>query len=55
LFWGINLKLVDIGEVKKIGENQLNAEENNPSSENKQGFLNNLGRVINKILDCCRE
>src|SRR4030042_516720 len=24
LFWGINLKLIDIGDVKKIDENQIN-------------------------------
>lgn len=60
LFWGINLKLVDIGDVKKIDDVQLSSEfevnsYNNKPEEKKKGFLSNLGEVVNKILDCCRE
>jgi len=50
LFWGINLKLVDIGEVKKIGENQLNTQ-----NKEKTGFLGKLGEIVKKIIDCCIE
>jgi len=50
LFWGINLKLVDIGEVKKIDDNQLNKDD-----KEKKGFLGKLGEVVKKLVDCCKE
>jgi len=50
LFWGINLKLIDIGEVKKIDENQLNVHD-----KEKKGFLGKLGDLVKKIIDCCLE
>lgn len=50
LFWGINLKLVDIGEVKKIDDNQINKED-----KEKKGFLGKLGDVVKKLVDCCKE
>lgn len=50
LFWGIVLKLVDIGEVKKIGDEQLNVHD-----AEKGGLLSKLGRIVQKIIDCCRE
>jgi len=50
LFWGINLKLIDIGEVKKIDENQLNVQD-----KEKSGFLGKIGELIKKIIDCCIE
>jgi tetratricopeptide (TPR) repeat protein len=50
LFWGINLKLIDIGEVKKIEENQLNVHD-----KKKTGLLAKLGEIVKKIIDCCIE
>jgi len=50
LFWGINLKLVDIGEVKKIDEGQLNKKD-----KEKGGFLGKLGEIVKKIINCCKE
>ncbi len=50
LFWGINLKLVDIGEVKKIDDNQLNKDD-----KEKKGFLGKLGEIVKKLVDCCKE
>jgi len=50
LFWGINLKLVDIGEVKKIDDTQLNVHD-----KKKSGFLGKLGELVKKIIDCCIE
>ena len=31
LFWGINLKLVNLGDVKKIGDNQIDKNDTQPS------------------------
>jgi predicted S18 family serine protease len=49
-FWGINLKLVNIDEVKKIGENQLNVHD-----KEKGTLTSKLSKVIRKIIDCCKE
>jgi len=50
LFWGINLKLVNIGEVKKVEENQLDVHD-----KKKSGFFGKLGELVKKIIDCCIE
>lgn len=50
LFWGINLKLVDVDNVQKISENQLDVHD-----KEKKGVLAKLGEIVNKVLDCCRE
>lgn len=50
LFWGINLKLIDVSQVKKIDDNQLNVHDKKNS-----GFLGKLGELVKKIIDCCIE
>jgi len=50
LFWGINLKLIDIGNVKKIKDDTLNIEDTG-----KTNFLGKLGNIIKKLVDCCIE
>jgi len=50
LFFSLNLKLIDIGEVKKIDDNQLNVHD-----KEKKGFLGKLGEIIKKLVDCCIE
>ncbi len=50
LFWGINLKIIDIGEVKKIDENQLSIQDKEKSS-----LTAKLKGIISKIIDCCIE
>ncbi|KKQ67512.1 MAG: hypothetical protein US88_C0015G0001, partial [Parcubacteria group bacterium GW2011_GWA2_38_27] len=50
LFWGINLKLINIGDVKKIDDQQLNIYD-----DNKKGILGKLGEIVKKIIDCCKE
>ena len=63
LFWGINLKLIDIGDVKKIDDNQLNVHDGNPGSRSsaslrgkeKSGLMGKLGDIVKKIIDCCIE
>jgi len=51
LFWGINLKLVDLGQVKKIGENQIDKKD----GDKKEGIMAKLGKVVQKVIDCCKE
>ncbi|MBU4380956.1 hypothetical protein L6255_02945 [Candidatus Parcubacteria bacterium] len=50
LFWGINLKLVNLGAVKAIDDDQLNAHD-----QEKKGFWGKLGIIVKKIIDCCKE
>lgn len=51
LFWGINLKLVDIGDVKKIDDNQISSKDD----DKKTGIMAKLGKVVKYVIDCCRE
>lgn len=50
LFWGLNLKAIDIGSVKKIGENQLDVED-----KRRGGILGKLQDLVKKVVDCCIE
>ena len=50
LFWGINMKAINIGDVKKIDDNALNKKDTE-----KKGFMGTLGDLVKKALDCCIE
>lgn len=50
LFWGINLKTIDIGEVKKLDDGQLNKQDSQ-----KSGVFAKLGEIVKKLIDCCKE
>lgn len=50
LFWGINLKLVDLGDVKKIEDNQMGKKD-----EDKKGIMAKLGKVVEYVINCCKE
>lgn len=50
LFWGLNLKLLNVQDVKKIDDDQLNV-----SDKKRGGFLGKFGEVVKKIVDCCIE
>ncbi|HRR39247.1 MAG TPA: hypothetical protein P5570_00595 [Candidatus Paceibacterota bacterium] len=50
LFWGLNLKLIDVGDVKKIDDKALNKHD-----KEKKGFLGKLGELVKKAIDCCIE
>ncbi|MDP2741126.1 MAG: hypothetical protein Q8O66_00340 [bacterium] len=69
LFWGINLGVVSMGDIKKIDDGALNKEDkefsltdnsnltdNSSDSKNKEkGFMGKLGNLVKKIVDCCIE
>ncbi len=50
LFWGLNMKLLNIGDVKKIDKEAVNKED-----KEKKGFMGKLGSVVKKAIDCCIE
>jgi len=47
LFWGLNMKLIDVGQVKKIDDDALNTK--------KKGLAGKLGELVKKVIDCCIE
>ena len=50
LFWGLNMKLLNVGDVKKLDEQALNK-----SDKAKNGFMGKLGELVRKAIDCCIE
>lgn len=50
LFWGINLKLIDIGEVKTIDENKVNVHD-----KSNGDLMEKLNDLVQKLIDCCKE
>jgi hypothetical protein len=47
LFWGLNMKLIDLGEVKKIDDDAINTQ--------KKGLAGKLGELVKKVVNCCIE
>lgn len=47
LFWGLNMKLVDLGEVKKIDDDAINTKQ--------KGIGGKLGDLVKKVINCCIE
>ena len=56
LFWGLNLGLTKIDDVKR-DDSEVNFidEEKKPKLEKKVNLLAKLGEVVKKAIDCCRE
>ncbi|MDD5144903.1 MAG: hypothetical protein PHW72_02165 [Candidatus Pacebacteria bacterium] len=50
LFWGLNLKLINLGEVKKVDDDQLDIYD-----EKRTNLLGKLGEIVKKAIDCCKE
>lgn len=50
LFWGLNMKLINVGDIKKIDDGALNKED-----KEKKGFMGKLGELVKKAINCCIE
>lgn len=50
LFWGINLQVIDIGQIKKIDDNQINK-----NDTNKDDLTKRLNKLVQDLIDCCDE
>jgi len=57
MFWGINLKLIKIDDVKKIDEQAINRHDETKSLPvvGTQSFMEKLRGVVKKVVDCCIE
>ncbi len=50
MFWGVNMKIIDTSEVRKIDEQALDKHD-----ETKAGFMGRLGDLIKRAVNCCIE
>jgi hypothetical protein len=50
LFWGVNMKIIGTGDLKKIDEQNLNKHD-----QAKRGFMGKLNELVKKAIDCCIE
>lgn len=50
LFWGVNMKIIDTQNIKKVDEAQVNKHD-----QEKKGFMGKLGELVKKAIDCCIE
>jgi hypothetical protein len=49
LFWGMNLKLIDVGQVKKAGDEQIDRK------DEKKTVMGKLGDIVKYVVNCCKE
>jgi len=50
LFWGLNMKLINTGDIKKIDDEALDK-----NDTEKKGFMGKLGGLVKKAINCCLE
>ncbi len=50
LFWGVNMKVIGVSDIKKIDEEALNRHD-----ATKTGLLVKLGELVKKAINCCIE
>ena len=50
LFWGVNMKVIDTQNLKKIDDEALNKHDTE-----KSGFMGKLSALVKKAIDCCIE
>jgi hypothetical protein len=54
LFWGINLKIVKLADVKR-DDQEINLVNEKAKAKGKVSIFDKLGAVIQKAIDCCKE
>jgi hypothetical protein len=52
LFWGLNMGFIKTEGVKKIDDNAVNKHDETPS---QKGFMDKLGDLVKKAINCCKE
>ncbi len=64
LFWGLNLKVIDTSDIKKIDDDAINIHDQRkkglprevpPKAGRSGGFMGKLGTLVKKVIDCCIE
>lgn len=49
LFWGLNMKMINSGDIKKIDEEAISKE------DKKRGLAGKLGDLVRRAVNCCLE
>jgi len=49
LFWGLNMKMINVGEIKSIDTEALS------KSDKKRGLTGKLGDLVRRAINCCIE
>jgi uncharacterized protein (DUF2249 family) len=57
LFWGLNLGVVGVSDVKKSDEERIEflTDEEKPKVKKSASIFEKLGDLVKKAVDCCRE
>jgi len=57
LFWGLNLGVVGVSDVKKSDEEKIDflTDEEKPKVKKSASIFEKLGELVKKAVDCCRE
>jgi uncharacterized protein (DUF2249 family) len=57
LFWGLNLGVVGVSDVKKSNEERIDflTDEEKPKVKKTASIFEKLGELVKKAVDCCRE
>lgn len=50
MFWAVNMGVVDMSGVKKIGDDMLDKKD-----EKKTGVMGKFSEIVKKVIDCCIE
>ena len=50
LFWGLNMKLVDLGDIKKIDDDAIDK-----NDKEKKTLGSKFGALVQKVINCCIE
>jgi uncharacterized protein (DUF2249 family) len=57
LFWGLNLGVVGVSDVKKSDEDRIDflTDEEKPKVKKSASIFEKLGELVKKAVDCCKE
>lgn len=55
LFWGINLKLVGVEDIKRKENNEISFLDEKGKQKGSVSLFDKLGAVVQKAIDCCKE
>lgn len=55
LFWGINLKVVDMEEAVRKGDGNAHFIDEKGKERGSESVFSKLGNLVQKAIDCCRE
>jgi uncharacterized protein (DUF2249 family) len=57
LFWGLNLGVVGVSDIKKSDEDRIDflTDEEKPKVKKSASIFEKLGELVKKVVDCCRE